>query len=576
GSSESHTEQEGPTTVPDADESPLHPQILQCPFCRFSHADLTLLRDHVMTQHSLKPALRCPLCQDTLGSVTHLRSHLTHLHSVTADCTNKLIDTVIATDVLPASMFSPVPQPEREDSGLVTEKTKKTHGLSFLSHYQRLLIRTSGFQLEDPESTKENTAAFPCWQKGCNKVLTSSASLQTHVSEAHNQRPPASAPVSDRHVYKYRCGQCSLAFKTPEKLQLHSQYHAIRAATMCCLCQRSFRSLTALRRHLETSHLELSDAQRQQLCGGLLLADPMTVVKEEEDGGPDEKHNANGCETAQVQQEDSGGDTKQRANMPFRKGANLTMEKFLDPQRPFKCTVCKESFTQKNILLVHYNSVSHLHKVKRSLQDSSAGLPEPVSNADHKPFKCNTCNVAYSQSSTLEIHMRSVLHQTKARAAKHDSACVGNRPKTNSSPLPVPPGAAQQGNDSRDSGHSSPSESHEAKRRRLADIIASTAQQQQQKLLLQQQQKMLQQQEQQQQQQLAQAQAQLQQELQHKAALIQTQLFNPALLQPFSCECRGLPPAAAAAASLPFLHPGGRLPPKPTAERPFSESRQSC
>uniref|UniRef100_A0AAY4BPE0 Zinc finger homeobox protein 3 n=1 Tax=Denticeps clupeoides TaxID=299321 RepID=A0AAY4BPE0_9TELE len=606
GSSESHTEQEGPTTVPDADgglekdsedndlsppskqsddapltkrprneqvipppplslsrslthtrqastESPLHPQILQCPFCRFSHADLTLLRDHVMTQHSLKPALRCPLCQDTLGSVTHLRSHLTHLHSVTADCTNKLIDTVM------------LPVFHMGEYGLMKAD------FYIPSIYQTPLsssyMDTSGFQLEDPESTKENTAAFPCWQKGCNKVLTSSASLQTHVSEAHNQRPPASAPVSDRHVYKYRCGQCSLAFKTPEKLQLHSQYHAIRAATMCCLCQRSFRSLTALRRHLETSHLELSDAQRQQLCGGLLLADPMLGedtstlmedgVKEEEDGGPDEKHNANGCETAQVQQEDSGGDTKQRANMPFRKGANLTMEKFLDPQRPFKCTVCKESFTQKNILLVHYNSVSHLHKVKRSLQDSSAGLPEPVSNADHKPFKCNTCNVAYSQSSTLEIHMRSVLHQTKARAAKHDSACVGSRPKTNSSPLPVPPGAAQQGNDSRDSGHSSPSESHEAKRRRLADIIASTAQQQQQKLLLQQQQKMLQQQEQQQQQQLAQAQAQLQQELQHKAALIQTQLFNPALLQPFPVSAEAFLQQQQQQLLFPFYIPGG-------------------
>ena len=30
---------------------------------------------------------------------------------------------------------------------------------------------------------------------------------------------------------------------------------------------------------------------------------------------------------------------------------NYPMEKYLDPNRPFKCDVCKESFTQKNILL---------------------------------------------------------------------------------------------------------------------------------------------------------------------------------------------------------------------------------
>ena len=31
--------------------------------------------------------------------------------------------------------------------------------------------------------------------------------------------------ISEKHVYKYRCAQCSLAFKTAEKLALHSQYH---------------------------------------------------------------------------------------------------------------------------------------------------------------------------------------------------------------------------------------------------------------------------------------------------------------------------------------------------------------
>ena len=48
---------------------------------------------------------------------------------------------------------------------------------------------------------------------------------------------------------------------------------------------------------------------------------------------------------------------------------SYSMEKYLDPNRPFKCEVCKESFTQKNILLVHYNSVSHLHRLKKTMQE---------------------------------------------------------------------------------------------------------------------------------------------------------------------------------------------------------------
>ena len=124
-------------------------------------------------------------------------------------------------------------------------------------------------------------------------------------------------------------------------------------------------------------------------------------------------------------------------------GFNYSLDKYLDPNRPFKCDVCKESFTQKNILLVHYNSVSHLHKLKKTMQEQQ-GKQQSVAEAaptpstpektptkgsaleavlgnirkeaddEFKPFKCNICKVAYSQGSTLDIHIRSVLHQTKA------------------------------------------------------------------------------------------------------------------------------------------------------------------
>ena len=148
-----------------------------------------------------------------------------------------------------------------------------------------------------------------------------------------------------------------------------------------------------------------------------------------------------------------------------KKGERLSypMEKYLDPNRPYKCDVCMESFTQKNILLVHYNSVSHLHKVKQTSQSegssssSSSVLPTssvssasishsassmisatsaPASTASTsekkdklanlvksqdsveddvlRPYKCNICKVSYSQGSTLDIHIRSVAHQTKA------------------------------------------------------------------------------------------------------------------------------------------------------------------
>ena len=47
------------------------------------------------------------------------------------------------------------------------------------------------------------------------------------------------------------------------------------------------------------------------------------------------------------------------------------VDKFHDPGRPYKCEVCRESFTQKSILLVHYNSVGHLRNLKKKMQEQT-------------------------------------------------------------------------------------------------------------------------------------------------------------------------------------------------------------
>ncbi|KAH9488881.1 hypothetical protein Btru_041528, partial [Bulinus truncatus] len=131
-------------------------------------------------------------------------------------------------------------------------------------------------------------------------------------------------------------------------------------------------------------------------------------------------------------------------------------DKFEDPSRPYRCEICKESFTQKNILMVHFNSVSHLHKLKQqthlngeSIFNSTAlshsspspsphshGISSPSnataaasttpqtngsfengaenSSSHTKPYKCNICKVSYNNQPSIEIHLRSVGHKTKA------------------------------------------------------------------------------------------------------------------------------------------------------------------
>ena len=183
-------------------------------------------------------------------------------------------------------------------------------------------------------------------------------------------------------------------------------------------------------------------------------------MKREKNGCDDDKakHNNNNNDDVDVDMDDAEEDRRlslqrhvdQLAAVAGRKNDSsasfsYSMEKFMDPNRPFKCDVCKESFTQKNILLVHYNSVSHLHKLKKIMQEQQmkkeAAQAQDVATPEKSPpmskgsaleallgnirgekkedeeaklYKCNICKVAYSQGSTLDIHIRSVLHQSRA------------------------------------------------------------------------------------------------------------------------------------------------------------------
>ena len=286
----------------------------------------------------------------------------------------------------------------------------------------------------DASSNSSSHGSYMCWKKGCNKIFTSAPNLHSHFKESHGTSPTQPIAVSEKHVYKYRCQQCSLAFKTVEKLNLHSQYHAIRDATKCLLCHRNFRSLAALQKHVSSDHPELSPEEKEQFQSSIIgtqigsgagpVLDPSTTallrkesfkdeygdnsllinsisssskVNEKYETGaisppksmedflntekvamdnyndPNRMYKCHRCRVAYTRSIYLSAHQK---TLMHRKDEKLSfhMEKYLDPNRPHKCKICKESFTQKNILLVHYNSVSHLHKVKK-LSKGKDGSP---------------------------------------------------------------------------------------------------------------------------------------------------------------------------------------------------------
>lgn len=511
------------------------------------------IQAHVLAQHGSgggqqeapPPAqltFQCPLCQDAFKDRPNLEKHVMQIHSVNSEGLQRLLMLVDQSHWL--NQVSRTPTPGQTNTNVQTPPNQMISPSSVSSKDSNKLDKsdTNNVDLEPDmmsPNSEENAEfenercstcfknfrnidelcfhqnetghleikqtpsgpGYVCWKKGCNQFFPTAHTLQMHFKEVHAKNSISQMSVSEKHVYKYRCNQCSLAFKTLEKLQLHSQYHLIRDATKCVLCGRSFRSVVALHKHVESVHSELTDEElatyKQSLMNNpLLLAglqgqvldsstndllkkeslrqDEMDALDgDEPKDGQDEANQIDGENSddsivykdqqfledylnSQAIAEDSYNDpnrkykchrckvaftrqsylTAHNKTLLHRKGEKLSypMEKYLDPNRPYKCDVCKESFTQKNILLVHYNSVSHLHKLKRAMQEQQNNNNNPavspvVSQAqnmtmaaksgspeedDKKRYKCNICKVAYTQGSTLDIHMRSVLHQTRA------------------------------------------------------------------------------------------------------------------------------------------------------------------
>jgi len=495
-------------------------QHLACPSCNFTTSSDDRLQSHIQTQHEASSGacdFLCPLCQDGFQDRVALERHVMQIHSVNSEGLQRLLMLVDQSHWLNSVSRSGSPPPQNhlspnssagsthgkeleKPSSEGAEERDDTHMLSPASEDaadEELRCQTCfkvcktlddlyQHQNEYGHVEMKQTPSGPgyvCWKKGCSQFFSSISSLQLHYREMHikNQQ---NMSVSEKHVYKYRCNQCSLAFKTVEKLQLHSQYHVIRDSTKCILCGRSFRSIISLLKHVDMAHSDLSEEElntyRQSLMSNPLLLATLNAgaldtstneslkkdpIDDEEEIGdensddsyrgqqfweeylnshtiaednykdPNRKYKCHKCKVAFTRQTYL---TSHNKTLLHRKGEkmNYPMEKYMDPNRPFKCDVCKESFTQKNILLVHYNSVSHLHKLKKAMQEQQSnnnmvctavlGVTSPPSSLnltksstsseeeDKKPYKCNICKVAYSQGSTLDIHMRSVLHQTRA------------------------------------------------------------------------------------------------------------------------------------------------------------------
>ena len=386
-------------------------------------------------------SLLCPLCQEGFNQRNKLESHLMEIHNVNRERVDRLMLIVDQAGDLMAGLAKKEEAKSSEDN-----EDSSSNG---------------GFEIGDGKSDcsgDSNSSKEDCIDQKSNKYLKTSGDV--------------SVSVSDRHVYKYRCNQCSLAFKTMEKLYLHSQYHLIRAATQCVLCLRSFRSFEALQKHVETSHQDMTEeeleAYRQSLANNPLLLserngggilDPSTteLLKKESNkiddlvNNDDEAvdlvintasinnviNNSNNSETAEDGSDADGSEAKiglGESTVNSEDGTSLedylnsqsvAEDNYNDPNRKYKCHRCKVAFTRQSYLTSHNKTL--LHRKGEKLSYPMEKYLDP-----NRPYKCDICKESFTQKNILLVHYNSVSHLHKLKQAQNLSSINSMNDKNSS------------------------------------------------------------------------------------------------------------------------------------------------
>ncbi|XP_044316563.1 zinc finger protein 2 isoform X2 [Drosophila rhopaloa] len=234
--------------------------------------------------------VQCPLClENHFRDKQYLEAHLTSVHSVTRDGLSRLLllvdqkawrkgsECIDITSQVPyanSSTEEATPAPNEGFEGTSSfsassanetkcaSATNSSHpvGMQGLScqqceasfkHEEQLLQHAQQNQHFSLQNGEYLCLASSHISRPCYMSFRTISTMISHFQDSH-----MSLVISERHVYKYRCKQCSLAFKTQEKLTTHMLYHTMRDATKCSLCQRNFRSTQALQKHMELAHSE--------------------------------------------------------------------------------------------------------------------------------------------------------------------------------------------------------------------------------------------------------------------------------------------------------------------------------
>lgn len=236
--------------------------------------------------------------------------------------------------------------------------------------------------------------------------------MQKHISLKHpseKQGLEISARVRNAKILEkcklndiYKCDFCESKFKRSQLLLAHRRIHTQEKPQICDICGKQFISLSAIKRHIQHVHHRIKKF-RCEVC--------------------DLRFDAN-----DKREEHMNVHTNDRPFMcaicgkSFRQRASLFAHKILHSNEyPYGCRLCEKKFKRKSE--VKYHEITHTGEKRYSCELCTKTFKVHQNLTNHRmchiKYTCMVCKVSFGQKKLFMVHNRKHHHTRENKSIEH-------------------------------------------------------------------------------------------------------------------------------------------------------------
>ncbi|CAO4359977.1 unnamed protein product [Caenorhabditis nigoni] len=296
----------------------------------------------------------------------------------------------------------------------------------------QVLCRQCQEVISSSEALREHRhflSAKPTWR--CRICSFECETVALALGHMTCHEPSTWTETTTQHDFKvmedaaYACAGCDFTTKDVTDLEEHAKAHEEEASSgvassssqkaSCALCMEP---TSDLEKHLIEQHRIAESAIEKFLQAERTGKEASTSS----DPSPEYPHRCSKCSMAFRSESQLQTHSLQHVFQSFHKcptcgdsfDENNIVTHMLEHTKE-ECEMCSETFPSKEAFLSHLNSARHLQQAKKQLESTMVDLnaQDPTSSEKQRVYVCNVCKQSYPQAANLDVHMRSVTHQSR-------------------------------------------------------------------------------------------------------------------------------------------------------------------